>query len=94
MFSAYCDGCATEVLLSTRRIVSLRHTDGGIVVIFRCWDGHLGSWLTGRRDGTGRGAAAPVAAGRAPQPAAATPAGRHAVPRLADVWREPRAARI
>lgn len=53
MFSAYCDHCGSEVLLGPRRIRMLRHTTAGIVVVFRCWDGHLGTWRTGR-------AAAPV----------------------------------
>lgn len=54
MFSAHCPGCGTEVLLTTRRIVRLDNTDGGIVVVFRCWRGHLGSWLTGRAAQAGR----------------------------------------
>jgi hypothetical protein len=48
MFSAVCDRCGTEILLSSSRIRLLRNTDDGIVVVFRCWSGHLGSWTTGR----------------------------------------------
>lgn len=48
MFSAHCAACGTEILLTTRRIVRLDNTDRGILVVFRCWRGHLGTWLTGR----------------------------------------------
>lgn len=50
MFSAYCQHCQAEMLLSTRRIEALGRGEDGIVVVFRCWKGHLGTWRTGRPD--------------------------------------------
>lgn len=51
MFSAYCEHCRTEQLLSARRIERLHHDAGGILVVYRCWNGHRGTWRTGRAGG-------------------------------------------
>lgn len=43
MFSVHCEECASDVLLSTRRIV-VHNTPSGIEVEWVCWDGHHGTW--------------------------------------------------
>jgi hypothetical protein len=43
MFSVHCDHCASDVLLSTRRI-AVRNTPAGIEVDWVCWEGHRGTW--------------------------------------------------
>lgn len=47
MFDAYCAHHGGRVLLTTRHILGLDHTGGGIVVRFRCWCGEVGSTAFG-----------------------------------------------
>ena len=49
MFSVHCPQHGSEVLLTERRIESLRNTQSGIEVHWVCYCGHRGSLLTGRR---------------------------------------------
>lgn len=76
MFSARCDHCGGDVLLSSRRILLMENTDRGVVVLFRCWAGHLGTWVTGRR-GPGPGPAVPARQATVPHDALPAPE-RHA----------------
>jgi hypothetical protein len=48
MFSVYCSSCDTEVLVSTRRILSMHNTSEGIVIYYRCICGEAGVMATGR----------------------------------------------
>jgi hypothetical protein len=48
MFTVHCPRHGREVLLSERRIESLRNTLDGIEVGWVCWCGTRGTMLTGR----------------------------------------------
>jgi hypothetical protein len=52
MFTVHCPQHGREVLLSERRIESLRNTRQGIELHWVCWCGHRGSMLTGRLRGS------------------------------------------
>jgi hypothetical protein len=52
MFTVHCPQHGREVLLSERRIESLRNTRQGIKLHWVCWCGHRGSMLTGRLRGS------------------------------------------
>jgi hypothetical protein len=47
MFSVYCEGHASRVILSNRQITQLVNTDHGIELHWRCSCGTEGSELTG-----------------------------------------------
>jgi hypothetical protein len=53
MFEVDCEACGGPVLLTTRRVVAMHNTAGGIRVAWRCWRGHDGVLWTGtvRLDG-------------------------------------------
>jgi len=48
MFEEYCPAHGSRVLLSTGRIEAIHNTADGVVVVWRCWCGHLGQ--TDRRE--------------------------------------------
>lgn len=47
MFDPICTHCERRVLLGYRRLESLRNTDEGIALVFRCHCGHPAVLLTG-----------------------------------------------
>ena len=49
MFTIDCPTHGAKMLLSERRIRSLRNTDTGIVLVVECYCGHRQKILTGRR---------------------------------------------
>lgn len=48
MFEEFCPAHGSRVLLTTSRIEAIHNTPDGVVVVWRCWCGHLGR--TDRRD--------------------------------------------
>lgn len=61
MFTVHCPRHRTEVLLFVRDIVTLRNTDQGIELHWRCRCGETGWFLTGRRPASLAPARAPGA---------------------------------
>lgn len=47
MFSVHCEHLGEEVLVTTSDIRSIRNTDAGILVEYRCWCGRTGVLQTG-----------------------------------------------
>jgi hypothetical protein len=47
MFTAWCDESKAEVLLTSRDVLGMRNTEGGVLVAYRCWCGAHGVLLTG-----------------------------------------------
>ncbi len=48
MFTVHCPRHGREVLLSERRVESVRSTTSGVELHWVCWCGHRGSMLTAR----------------------------------------------
>jgi len=48
MFSVRCEGHGAEVLLTDQHIEAVTHGEDGIVVNWKCYCGHRGSFVTGR----------------------------------------------
>jgi hypothetical protein len=49
MFQVHCPAHRSQVLLTARRITVMVNTLDGVVVHWRCWCGHPGRSLMGRR---------------------------------------------
>lgn len=49
MFTIDCPNHGTRMLLTERRIRSLRNTDSGIILELECYCGHRATVCTGRR---------------------------------------------
>ena len=49
MFAVHCPRHGTRVLIWSSGVESVRNTEHGIEVDYRCTCGHRGTWLTGRR---------------------------------------------
>jgi len=70
VFSAWCDAEQSEVLLSPRRITSIRFDRDSVEIDFTCWCGHQGATRDRRVRRVEVTSARPTAMlGRLPQPA-------------------------
>ena len=54
MFAVYCNGHGQRVLLSSDDIEAIVNGSDGIVVHWRCDQGHRGCWRPGRPDESAR----------------------------------------
>jgi hypothetical protein len=88
MFSVYCPGHSTRVLLDTSRIWQLEGGQGGYQLRWLCWCGHDGVLTVGRRPEQPPQAAAPgVEPTRAEEDEPALSASRYHRPPTPPHWR-------